>query len=53
MTDPKTGASHEHDGGHDHPQTIDSEPLDQTRSGRLLDEQAKAGAVPIDDEDDE
>lgn len=40
--------------GHDHPQTIDAEPLEQTRSAKLLKEQEeKGGAVPPDDEDDE
>ena len=48
---------HRH-GGHDHPQTIDAEPLEQTRSARLLKEQeekARAGGAPRpgDDEDDE
>ncbi len=47
---------HRH-GGHDHPQTIDAEPLEQTRSARLLKEQEEkagaGGAVPVDDEDDE
>ena len=47
---------HRH-GGHDHPQTIDAEPLEQTRSARLLKEQEEkgsaGGAVPLDDEDDE
>ena len=39
---------------HDHPQTIKGEPLDQTRSGELLEEQEEAGgAVPLDDEDEE
>ena len=39
---------------HDHPQTIKGEPLDQTRSGELLEEQDEAGgAVPLDDEDDD
>ena len=39
---------------HDHPQTIKGEPLDQTRSGELLEEQEEAGnAPPLDDVDDE
>ena len=39
---------------HDHPQTIKGEPLDQKRSGELLEEQEEAGgAVPLDDEDEE
>ncbi len=50
--DPKQDSAHEHK-GHDHPQTIDAEPLEQTRSARLLREQEKSGAVPIDEEDDE
>ena len=41
------------DSGTDHPQTIDAEPLEQTRSGRQLEEQQKSGNVPIDEEDDE
>ena len=40
--------------GHDHPQTIDAEPLEQTRSARLLKEQAEKGeTAPLDDEDEE
>ena len=47
--DPKNGHR-----SHDHPQTIDAEPLEQTRSAELLKEQEeKGGAVPLDDEDDE
>ena len=50
---------HKHDGdghahkGHDHPQTIDAEPLEQTRSARLLKEQEEKGVPALDDEEDE
>ena len=39
------------DSGTDHPQTIDGEPLEQTRSGKLLKEQR--GGAPGADADDE
>ena len=41
------------DSGTDHPQTIDAEPLEQTRSARLLKEQEEKGVPALDDEDDE
>ena len=39
--------------GHDHPQTIDAEPLEQTRSAEQLKEQQEKGREPRPDDEEE